>query len=278
MVNAALTGMVPMPDRVPHVPITPEAVVADAERCVEAGASVLHLHARDADGEPTWERSAYAEMIMGVRERCPGVVVCVTTSGRTFGEIERRADVLELEGAAKPDMASLTLGSLDFRTGASVNAPATVEALAERMRERGIKPELEVFHSGMAGVARTFLDRGLVAPPLYANILLGSPYTASATAGELAHIVDALPSDTVWAAAGIGAYQLPMNALAVFMGGHVRTGLEDNPYLHGKEPATNAALVRRVVELAAVAGRRPATPAEVRQELGLSQPASAPAL
>lgn len=270
--------MLPMPDRVPHVPITAEAIVADADRCVEAGASVLHLHARDDSGKPTWERSAYAEMIAGIRERCPGVVVCVTTSGRTFGEVERRADVLELEGASKPDMASLTLGSLDFRTGASVNAPATVEALAERMLERGIKPELEVFHSGMAAVARTFVECGLVEGPLYANVLLGSPYTARATAADLAHIVETLPPGTVWAAAGIGVYQLPMNALAVFMGGHVRTGLEDNPHLNGKEPATNAALVRRVVELAEVAGRRPATPAEVREALGLAKAVSAPAL
>jgi predicted N-acetyltransferase YhbS len=139
------------------------------------------------------------------------------------------------------------------------------------MRERGIRPELEVFDSGMAYVAEHLAARGVLEPPFYANLMMGSLGTAPARAADLAHIVGALPAGTTWAAAGLGAFQLPMNAMAIFMGGHVRTGLEDNPYFDygSRTPATNPALVRRVAELARLAGRPLATPAQVRERLGL---------
>jgi uncharacterized protein (DUF849 family) len=192
-------------------------------------------------------------------------------------ELERRADVLRLEGEARPDMASLTLGSLNFRTSASVNAPETIVGLAERMAERDIRPELEIFDSGMAYLAAELLDRGVLRAPLYANLMLGSVNTAPATAGALTHLVAALPPGTTWAVGGIGPFQLPMNAMAIFMGGHVRTGLEDNPTYDAQRtlPATNDGLVRRIAELAAVAGRRLATAAEVRERLALPNPAAA---
>lgn len=271
IVNAALTGMVGQRDRVPNLPLREDEIVRDAWLCHQLGASILHLHARDEDGQPEWHPDVYASLVEGVRARCPDAILCVTTSGRTFQELERRAAVLELGGMAKPDMASLTLGSLDFATGPSVNAPIVVEALAERMLSAGIKAELEVFDSGMANEAARLIERGLLEPPLYANLLLGSHHTAPATIRELSHLVDSLPAGTVWAAAGIGAYQLPANALGVFAGGHVRTGLEDNPYLdwERREPATNSQLVERTVELANRAGRRPATAREAREMLGL---------
>ncbi len=271
IINAAITGMVPRRAQVPHVPVTAEQIVADAVACVDAGAAILHLHAREPDESPAWRRSAYAEFIPAIREQRPEAVICVSTSGRDVAELEKRADVLALEGDAKPDMASLTLGSLNFRTSASVNAPDTIVALAERMTERGIAPELEVFDTGMAYLAAELEDRGVLHGPLYANLILGSVNTAPATARDLAHLVDALPPGTTWAAGGIGPFQLPMNAMAVFMGGHVRTGLEDNPTLDPERTvaATNRALVERVAALAGTAGRPLATPAEVRERLGL---------
>jgi 3-keto-5-aminohexanoate cleavage enzyme len=271
LINAALTGMVGRREHVPHLPVTPEQIERDAWLCYSLGASVLHLHARESDGRPAWRAERYAELIPRIRERCPGVVVCASTSGRTFPEFERRADVLRLEGEARPDMASLTLGSLDFREGSSLNAPDTVARLAEAMLASGIRPELEVFDSGMAQVVNVLAERDLLRAPFYANVILGSHYTAPATAAELTHLVAALPEGTVWAAAGIGPYQLTMNALAVFMGGHVRTGLEDNPHLDHmtRRPATNARLVERCAALAATAGRRVASPAEAREWLGL---------
>jgi len=263
--------MVGQRERVPSLPLTEEEIARDAWVCHQLGATIIHLHARDGDGQPEWHPDVYGSLIARIRDRCPDAVLCVTTSGRTFQELERRAAVLELSGDAKPDMASLTLGSLDFATGPSVNAPIVVEALAERMRASAIKAELEVFDSGMASEAARLLDRGLLEPPLYANLLLGSHHTAPATMRELSHLVASLPAGTVWAAAGIGAYQLPANALGVFAGGHVRTGLEDNPYLDWPRrlPATNPQLVERVVELADRAGRRLATAREVRERLGL---------
>jgi 3-keto-5-aminohexanoate cleavage enzyme len=253
-----------------HVPLTVEEIVADGAECAARGATMLHLHARRADGSPAWERAAFREIVVGLRERCPRVLLCVTTSGREVGELDKRADVLELDGAARPDMASLTLGSLNFRTQASVNAPDVIEGLARAMAERGIRPELEVFDTGMAYLAHELLHRALITPPLYANVLLGGPNSAPATAGALATLVDALPAGTTWGAAGIGAFQLKMNAIAIFMGGHVRTGLEDNLWLNGqrRRPATNAELVERVAALARIADRPLATPEQTRARLG----------
>lgn len=271
IVNVALTGMVPRRDRVPHVPVTAEQIIEDAHACFLAGATIVHLHARAADESPEWKREAYEAFIPEIRRLCPGLVVCATTSGRTFRKLEQRGDVLLLEGDAKPDMASLTLGSLNFRDVASVNAPETIRALAELMAENGIRPELEIFDSGMGYLANSLLAEGLLPEPMYANILLGSPNTAPARIGDLAHLVDSLPGGAVWAAAGIGAFQLPVNAMAVFAGGHVRTGLEDNPHLDyaTRTPASNEQLVGRIVHLAEIAGRPLSTIEQTRAALGL---------
>ncbi len=271
IVNVALTGMIAQRSDSPHVPLTAEEIVEDGAACAAAGASILHLHARDDQGRPAWRREAYASILEGLRDRCPAVVLCVSTSGREVAELDRRADVLALDGQARPDMASLTLGSLNFRTQASVNAPATIVALAAAMTERGIRPELEIFDTGMAYLANELVHRGVLQAPLYANLLLGAPNTAPATAGDLAGLVGGLPPGTTWAVGGLGAFQLPMNAFAVFMGGHIRTGLEDNLWLDTarQTPATNVALVERAVALAGIAGRAIATPEQVRGRLGL---------
>jgi uncharacterized protein (DUF849 family) len=215
----------------------------------------------------------YAEILAKVRAAAPEVILCVTTSGRLFSDFERRSQVLDLDGEARPEMASLTLGSLNFPQQASVNEPDVIRRLAERMAERGIVPELELFDFGMADYARYLIDRGILRPPFYANLLLGSLGTLSASAYNLAALVRALPDGTTWAAAGIGRFQFWVNSMAVTMGGHVRVGLEDSLYLDpGKrEPATNEALVRRVVTLAHAAGREIATPAEARALIGIPE-------
>ncbi len=272
IVNAALTGMVAQRERVPHVPLTAGEIADDAERCFAAGATIVHLHARDDEARPDWRREAYAQLIPEIRRRCPQIVVCATTSGRAVTDVDRRGDVLLLDGDARPDMASLTLGSLNFGSGPSVNAIETVETLAARMAERGIQPELEVFDLGMAHLAHRLVARELLVPPLYANLMLGFPNSAPADARSLVALVDALPAGTTWAAAGLGAFQAPANALAVAMGGHVRVGLEDNPWLDapGREPATNVQLVERATAMAAAVGRPLATAAQTRAILGLS--------
>ena len=271
IINLAPTGMVPTPRDNPALPVTPDAIAQDARACRDLGASIVHLHARDADGAPTWRPDTYAAVIAAVRAQAPDVIVCVSTSGRTFPQFEQRSAVLDLDGAVKPDMASLTLGSMNFPTQASVNEPAMIEALAERMQDRGIVPELEVFDLGMLDYARYLIGRGVLRPPYYVNVLLGSRGTLAATPLNLALAVQALPPSSTWAAAGIGRFQFQTNALAVTMGGHVRVGLEDNLFMDAgrTEAATNASLVRRIVTLARAAGRAPATPDEARRIIGL---------
>lgn len=271
IVNAALTGMVPTRRDSASVPLTPEEIAADAERCVLAGASIVHLHARDDDGTATYRSEVYAEIVTRVRERCPDVVVCVSTSGRVFKTYEERSEVLDLDGDLKPEMASLTLGSLNFPKQASVNEPDMIRRLAERMAELGIVPELEVFDVGMLDTASYLIGRDVLRTPFYANLLLGSLGTLSATPFNLALLVEKLPPGTTWAAAGIGRFQFPMNALAITMGGHVRVGLEDNLWLDVEKtrPATNVALVERIVRLAQAAERDIATPAQARELIGL---------
>ena len=271
VVNAALTGMVPTKADNAHVPVTAEEMAADAAACVEAGASSVHLHARDEDGRPTWRAEAYRRVVAAVRERCPGAIVCVSTSGRMFPDLERRAAVLELDGDEKPDLASLTLGSLNFPRQASVTEPETIRGLAERMAERGIVAELEVFDLGMLDYATYLIERGVLRSPFVFNLLLGSLGTLAATPLRLATLVDALPDGAIWAGAGIGRFQFFVNSMAVTMGGHVRVGLEDNLWLDAEKtrPATNAELVRRIVRLAEAIERPVATPDVARQLIGL---------
>ena len=257
IVNLAPTGMVPMKTTTPHVPITPEEIAADVGRCAEVGITSVHVHARDQDGVPTYKKEVYARIIGGIREQCPGLVVCVSCSGRNWPELEKRAEVLELDGDLKPDMASLTLGSMNFPQSGSMNTPQVVQGLAERMRDRGIKPELEVFDLGMANYAKYLLDRGYVSPPFYANVFLGNVASAQATLLELGVLLAALPSGSVWGVAGIGDAQLPMNAIGLAYGGGVRVGIEDNWWHDAARTrlATNVELVERVGALAAIHDR-----------------------
>jgi 3-oxoadipate:acetyl-CoA acetyltransferase len=271
IINAALTGMIPTKDDNPAVPITPDEIADDAQRCVEAGATIVHLHARDEDGRPTYRKEVYGEIIQAVRERCPEVIVCVSTSGRTFKTLDERADVLELEGNLKPELASLTLGSLNFPQQASINDPQMIHDLAERMNERGIVPELEVFDFGMVDYAKFLLARDVIRRPLLFNLLLGSLGTLSASAVNLATLAASLPEGSTWAGAGIGRSQFFVNGLAIAMGAHVRVGLEDNVWLDTRKErlASNPELVDRLARLARALERKIATPDQARSKIGL---------
>jgi len=271
VINLALTGMVPRKKDNPAVPISPEEVAADAIRCYAAGARIFHIHARRPDEEPAYECELYVDMTRRIRSALPNAVICVTTSGRLYRTFEQRSDSLGGEGDAKPDLASLTLGSLNFPQQASVNEPAMIQRLALAMKERGIVPELEVFDFGMLDYAHYLIGRKILQPPFVFNLLLGSLGTSAATGINLAMMIERLPSESFWSAAGIGRYQLSMNSLGLALGGNVRTGLEDNLFLdtEKRQPATNEVLVRRVASIAAALGRPIATTAETRQLLGI---------
>jgi uncharacterized protein (DUF849 family) len=271
IINLAPTGMVPNRADNPHLPITPQEMAADCARCCAAGASMVHLHARDRDERPTYLRERYREIILSVRDLCPDAILCVSTSGRIHKEFEQRSAVLDLEGDAKPEMASLTLGSMNFPKEASINEPKMIRALAEKMHDRGIVPELEVFDFGMLDYAKYLIERNVLRPPLYFNLLLGSLGTLQATPFNLAALVNQLPAGATWAGAGIGRFQFYINSMAITMGGHVRVGLEDNLYLdtQKREQASNLALVERLAKLSLAVGRPTATPAEARQIIGI---------
>jgi uncharacterized protein (DUF849 family) len=267
VVNACLTGMVPTRETSPNLPVSPEEIVADALACRERGAAIVHLHARDEDGRPTPDPDVYREILEPLRERSD-VITCVTTSGRTWSDLERRAAALEL----RPEMASLTLGSMNFAREPSVNSPETIRALAARMLELGIKPELEVFEVGMVDFAHHLIAKGYLEPPLYFNILLGSLGTMEATAANLVHIVSRLPEGSRWAVAGVGSRQFRANCMGLAMGGGVRVGLEDNLWMDDERrvPASNPALVERIVAVGRAMELEPSSPDELRGALGLA--------
>lgn len=269
IINVCLTGMIPTKRTTRYVPISVDEIVEDAIRVYDAGARIVHLHARDAEGKPAYQARYYEEMITAIRKERPGLICCATTSGRNFKGIEQRSEVLYLTGKAKPDMASLTLGSLNFITGPSINSLDMVQGLAMIMKEKGIKPELEAFDMGMINAAKYLERHKIIEGKKYFNLLLGNINTAPATIGDLSHIINALPDNSLWAAAGLGGFQLPMNTTAMAAGGHVRVGLEDSIYYdyYRKKLATNVELVERTVRIAKELQREIATPAQVRSML-----------
>jgi 3-keto-5-aminohexanoate cleavage enzyme len=268
IINAAITGMVPRHEDNPAVPVSVDEIVADAQRCASAGASILHVHARDQSGRPTWHAEVYERIINGIRAACPDILISASTSGRLWSDFNQRAAALD----SCPDFGSLTPGSMNFPTGPSINSPEIVQQLARAMNERGVVPELEFFDLGMVDYVRDYLlPRGFLRPPLYANLMLGSLGTAAATPRNLVRLVEALPPGTTWSAAGIGRFQFPVNCLAIAMGGHVRVGLEDNLWMDPEktDPATNVRLIQRVSRVAEAMDRPIATPAQTRLLIGL---------
>lgn len=273
IINAALTGMVPTKSDNPYLPVTPEEIAAETRRVYELGASIVHIHARDKNGMPTHSKEVYGEIIDRIRQVCPDIIITVSTSGRGGRSLEERMGVLDLEGDYKPDMASLTLGSMNFMCDYSLNPPEVIRDLVRKMKERNIVPELEIFDTGMANYAKYLIRKGLLGERNYANLILGSLGSMPATGRNLVHLIGELPEETVWAGTGIGRFAFDIQCLAVALGGGVRVGLEDCLWMDmaKTEPATNLKLVERVVRVAEAMGRDIATAQEVRELLDLSE-------
>jgi uncharacterized protein (DUF849 family) len=265
----APTGMVPTRAQTPHAPLTPAEIAADVARCAAIGVSAVHIHARETTGEPAWERGIYAEIIGRIRQTNPDIVINVSTSGRNWTELEKRADVLALDGDAKPDMASLTLSSLNFLSGPSINPPDVIRQLATIMRDRGIVPELEVFDLGMLNFATVLRKEGLLVGPVAANLFFGNVAGLQPTPAEFGLAIDRVPAQTTWLGAGIGDFQPLAQSLAITAGGGVRVGLEDGIYFDRARTqlATNPALVERIHMMLELSGRTAATPADYRRDV-----------
>lgn len=265
IINVALTGMIPTREDNPALPVTPDEIARDIERCHNAGATIFHIHARDEEGRPTWQGEVYREIVAETRARIPDAIICGSTSGRLWPEIDKRSEVLN----ADIDMASLTMGSLNFPTGPSVNAQETIVTLIGRMKENGIKPELEIFDLGMLDYTGYLIDKGILTGPQYFNLFLGSLGTLAAKPEHLTALLSKLPEDAIWAATGVGRSQFMVNYWAVALDGHVRVGLEDSIWMDVKktDPATNARQVERIVKVARSMGREPATTEQARAML-----------
>ncbi|MCK5178200.1 MAG: 3-keto-5-aminohexanoate cleavage protein [Candidatus Omnitrophica bacterium] len=265
------TGMIPTKDMTPHVPVTPDEVVEDVLVGRQYGVSMVHLHARDDDGTPTYKRDVYAKMIEGIRKVDKDMILCVSTSGRNWPEFEKRSECLDLKGDLKPDMGSLTLSSLNFNKQASINTPQMIQDLAKKMMDNGIRPELEAFDLGMVNYAKYLHQKGLVKAPFYFNLILGNIACAQANILNLGLMVNELPPDSLWSAGGVGDTQLKMNINAMVNGGGVRVGIEDNIWMSPKrkELATNQKMVKRIHDIAVALEMDIATPSEARVYLGL---------
>jgi uncharacterized protein (DUF849 family) len=274
IINFTPTGMIPKKIDTPYVPISPEEIIRDVEAACELGISMVHLHARNNDDQtPSHRKEIYSEIIAGIRSFAPELIICVSTSGRVINDFETRSDVLSLEENFKPDMASLTLSSLNFNRGASVNEPSMILSLADRMKEKGIKPELEVFDLGMVNYFNYLIQKGLLSPPYYANLILGNIACAQADLLHIGCMLKDFNEDTIFSLGAVGAAQLKLNSLAIAMGWGVRVGLEDNYWYDETRSrlATNLDLIKRIHEIILANEKVFMSPKELRQKLKLEE-------
>jgi len=265
IINFTPTGMIPTKEMTPNVPIVPSEIIDDVLLAYDYfGITMVHLHARDENGTPTYKKEIYREIIEGIK-KYSDVIICVSTSGRTFKTFEERTEVLDL----KPEMASMTLSSLNFNKQASINEPDFIIKLAEKMRDLKIKPELEAFDVGMINYSKYLISKGLLEPPYYFNLILGNIACAQANPLSLGHMLVELPSDSIWSAGGIGNSQIQINTAAIAFGGGVRVGLEDNIWFDNSRTklASNIFLVNRIYEISKTFGRDIMSPEELRKIL-----------
>lgn len=265
MITCALVGAELTRRDTPYLPLTPREIADGARAAVEAGASMVHLHVRDSQGRPTCKKEIFQEVIRRIRARCRAIIQ-VSTGGAIGDSEEDRLEPLESD----PDMASLTTGSINFGKEVFLNPQPWIEKLSRRMKEKGIKPEIEVFDNAMLENALNMVSRGLLEEPLHIDLVLGVPGGMAANAQNLDFLLSKVPQGYSWSVAAIGRHEFPMAELALKRGGHVRVGLEDNIYLEkGRLAESNAQLVEKVAAMAQAAGRPLATVGEARMLLGL---------
>jgi len=267
IINAAITGTVLYKKDTPHLPTSVDEIVSCAKRVREAGASIVHVHARNLDESPSFDPDLYNEIVQKIRA-VTDLIVCVSLSGRFVSDVNIRANPL----ASRPDLASLTLGSMNFVSQASINSPDTIRELANRIYAVNAVPELEIFEAGFINFSQYLVRKEILKSPLYFNIILGSLGAAPLDLVGLGHMVSMLPKDSIWSVGGLGQYQLDANVMSISAGGHVRVGLEDNIYYDRPRTdlADNPRLVERIARIAREMGREPATPREARQIIGLA--------
>ena len=268
ILTVAITGSVPTKKDSPAVPITVPEQIESTHAAYEAGAALVHVHVRNDDGTTTSDPEKFGRFLAGIRKHCPDMIVQFSTGGRS-GMGKERGGMLHL----RPEMASLTTGSVNFAKIIYENHPTLINDLATGMLANDIKPKVEIFDLAMLYNAAKLVADGLLKAPVHVQFVLGIPGALPADREvldfEIAQLERMLPGAT-WTAAGIGRHQLTVNEWALELGGHCRTGLEDNLRFDKERLASsNAELVKRVAELTVKFGRSVATPAEARRILGL---------
>jgi 3-keto-5-aminohexanoate cleavage enzyme len=265
MITVAPTGSVPQKKNNPNVPINPEEIIQTGILCEKAGASIIHVHARNpVDETASADFQIFKEIYQGLYNET-NLIIQISTGGRAGMSYEKRSERLSL----RSEMASLTTGSVNFSSSVYANSPDLINALAADMKTYGIKPEIEVFDVSMIQNALYLAEQGLIDRPMHFDFVMGLKGAIPATIDNLVFLKNSIPSGSTWTVAGIGASQLPMCFHAVAMGGHTRVGLEDCIYFSKGVLASNEQLVRRVVRLGNMMNREIATPDEARSILGL---------
>ena len=268
VVTAALTGGVHGKEANPNLPETPEEIGRAAAAAERAGAAVVHVHARKPNGERSFATERFQAIDDAIREYADDVVIQHSTGGTGAPDDVRHQP---LRTDPPPEMASLDMGPLNrYDHLTSENTRGLVDSLYDEMRERGIKPELELFNDGHINEVYGLLERRELADPLYATLIFGPGTLNRPTPENFLNAISNLPDGAQFNTLGFGRHQLPFATMGVLFGGHVRVGLEDNVYYRRGELAeSNAQLVERVVRVAEELGREVATPAQAREILGL---------
>lgn len=268
IICVAITGSLPQKSNNPAVPITIQEQIESTHEAVEAGATIAHCHVRNPDGSPTSDPEKFGLLLDGLRTHCPGLIVQLSTGGRS-GAGQERGGMLPL----RPDMASLAVGSTNFPTRVYENSPDLVDWLAAEMVKHDVKPEIEAFDLSHIFQAAGMVRDGRLKGPLHVQFMMGVKNTMPVDRAAFEFMVQTtkrLMPDATWCAAGIGRHQATLNAWCAELGGHCRTGLEDNMRLDKDRLApSNAALVGQCVGILEMHGRRNATLAEARAILRL---------
>lgn len=262
IITVAPTGNVPTIDKAPHLPLSPAGIAEDIFSCWQAGASIAHIHARDEDGKPTADPEIFSEIAEEVKAKCD-IIIQFSTGARAGKDVSERGACIDHQ----PEMASLTTGSSNFADSVNYNPPELIKELALRMKKRGVKPEIEVFDLSALEYAKYLIGKGILETPLHINLVLGVPGSLAGTPRNLFFLLENLPDASTWSVTSIGRSHAQLSALAIVLGGHVRTGLEDVIELEKGQPISNLQLVNRLVNIARAYGREIATPAEARKIL-----------
>lgn len=267
IITVAPTGSLPTKKMTPYVPIHPDEVIETGIKCESQGASVIHVHARNPENEsPSTDYALFRAMVDGLKTHT-NLIIQISTGGRAGASYKDRSERLNL----RPEMASLTTGSVNFPNSVYANSPELIESLARDMHHLKIKPEMEIFDVSMIQNAVALESKGLTIPPLHFDFVMGLKGAIPATIENLVHLKNSIPPQATWTVAGIGPAQLLLSTHAILMGGHVRVGLEDNIYFRKGELASNEQLVERTVRMARELGREVAKPGEARKILGLAR-------